>query len=109
MSEEDTSKARKWQKEKLRKGLCSICGKRKLKHYTQRCDLCQKRQREKRREVLGSKAWKPGGMGRPIKGKEPKWETVDWSEPNTVIAKKLKVSISSVYQKRAKMKREENQ
>lgn len=100
---EEESKSLKWQRGKLSKGLCSICGKRRLRSYTQRCDPCQARHREQKRARRGGKPWEKCGIGRPLKGRGPKWEKADWSLPVTEIARALKVSPSAVYQYRARM------
>ena len=102
---EGRSRSLQWQKDKLREGLCSICGKRALNYYRQRCDKCQEKQREERRRKNGAKPWKPGGMGRPIRGYEIDWKKVNWRKSNREIADKLGVSISAVYQRRKRLKK----
>lgn len=58
------SRQRASQLNKRAEGKCPRCGKR-LGTYAWACDKCVKALRVKKREAMGHKAWKRGGVGRP--------------------------------------------
>ena len=66
MSAKPISKQRQYQLRRIKKGLCSICGKNPLA-LGERCKDCTKKHRKVSRKSKGCKAWKSGGRGRPPK------------------------------------------
>jgi hypothetical protein len=59
------SRQHRWQLDRLASGLCSLCGRRPLRHYARSCDPCALAQRRRRQARLGLTPWHPGGPGRP--------------------------------------------
>ena len=57
------SKQRRWQKDQIVKGNCSICGK-KRNLYRSYCDDCQRDHAAALARRLGHKLWRPGSRGR---------------------------------------------
>lgn len=60
------SRQRRWQIARLAAGLCVRCGSPR-KHYSQRCDECQKSETNRAREKTGFRPWRQGGRGRKPK------------------------------------------
>jgi uncharacterized paraquat-inducible protein A len=68
------SRQRRWQLDKQRAGLCTLCGHGRLTHYAARCDRCTIEQRVERRKRLGTRTMhacivndngRPGGRKPP--------------------------------------------
>jgi predicted RNA-binding Zn-ribbon protein involved in translation (DUF1610 family) len=61
------SKQLLWQRKAVAEGRCPICGR--PRGVTQRCERCRKKAVLAARKRLGCKPWRPGGTGRPPKGR----------------------------------------
>lgn len=57
------SRQRAHQLKKIVEGICSNCFRRPIGIYSEKCDLCAR----KNSRLVGARPWQPGGKGRPPK------------------------------------------